>query len=61
VSSPSAGHASKSAASIPSRFETIINPLPKESRAFGSQAQRFKANEVNFDACFVFLFSCSPI
>ena len=46
VSSPAAGGSSKTAASIPSRFETVINSSQRESRAFGSQATRFRSNEV---------------
>lgn len=49
VASPAAGATTKSAASIPSRFETVLNPLPKESRAFGSQAQRFGTTQGEHD------------
>jgi hypothetical protein len=52
VSSPATGSSSKTAASIPSRFETIINSSQRESRAFGSQSTRFRSNEVPFSLVF---------
>ncbi len=57
VSSPAAGGSSKTAASIPSRFETVINSSQRESRAFGSQATRFRSSEVRTHSMCSFLSS----
>ncbi len=42
----SIGISPKTLASIPAKFETILNIAPKEARAFGSQDTRFRRSEV---------------